>query len=433
MPLVPGRGLALALLLPLVAAAAAGQDRGLLGLVLGLDALVLGLALIDGLLALRGQVEVRRSAPPTASLGRAFPVELEVRSSLARPVRARVTEDLPPGAETEGLPAELTLAPGTVRRVRYHVRPGRRGPLRIAECWLRYPSPGGLWLRQLRRPLEDTVRIYPDVQAVRHWELHARADRSRAARLTRFRGGDTEFERLRDHQKDDEFRRIDWRATARRRRLTVREYQLEQNQNLIVMLDCGRSMMGAWHGRTALDHALNATLMLTHVAIRRGDNVGLLAFGERVERFLEPRGGRSASNHIIQATYDLFPAMVEPSHDEAFAVLRKRVRQRTLVVLVTHALDEPTAERLKGHCRELLPRHLPLVALLRDEALEGRLGDDPEVGLGARAAASELVLWRDRLSLEMQRAGVLVVDVFPRELTGALLARYLDVKARGLL
>jgi uncharacterized protein (DUF58 family) len=116
------------------------------------------------------------------------------------------------------------------------------------------------------------------------------------------RGGDTEFERLRDYLPDDEFRRIDWRSTARRRKFTVREFQLEKNQNIVFLIDCGRMMTAMWDNLTALDYALNATLMLSHVAIRRGDQVGLIAFDEKVTRLIKPATGISASNRIIQAT-----------------------------------------------------------------------------------------------------------------------------------
>ncbi|MEO1229017.1 MAG: DUF58 domain-containing protein [Myxococcota bacterium] len=435
MPFVPARPLFLALLAPLALGLVTVIEPAWTMWMVAMDVLILTAAALDLLLALPAGVAVRRKVPAHASLARAFAVELEVRSGLSRPVEVQINDAYPKTSHQEGLPGRLRLEPGTVRHLDYQVRPMRRGPAHFEQCWVRYPSPGGFWFRQLKLPLEDTVRIFPDVQAVRHWELLARTDRNRASRLTRLRGGDTEFERLRDHQRDDEFRRIDWRATARRRRLTVREYQLEQDQNLVVMLDCGRTMTGEWSGLTALDHALNASLMLTHVAVRRGDKVGLVAFGEEVLRFIEPRGGASASNHIIQATYDLFPQMVEPDYDSALRLFQKRVRQRTLVVIITHALDEPTAARLQTISRELLPRHLPLVVLLRDADIEERVrreAEDEET-FAVQAAAVELLMWRDRVTLELERAGVLVLDVLHRDLTGALLARYLEVKARGLI
>ena len=255
------------------------------------------------------------------------------------------------------------------------------------------------------------------------------------SRLTRFRGGDTEFERLRDHQPDDELKRVDWRATARRRRLTVRDYQLERDQSLLVLLDCGRTMTSEWKGMSALDHALDATLMLSQVATRRGDKVGMLAYSDRVERFLPPRGRLSAANQLVHAAHDLFPEMVEADLDNAVTLLGHRVRQRTLVVLLTHALDERAADRMKRLTHELLPRHLPLIVLLRDEDLAEK-ANAPARGMEAisvQAAATEVFLWRDRLLRQLEHAGALAMDARPSELTGALLERYLEVKARGLI
>src|SRR5204862_5550799 len=118
------------------------------------------------------------------------------------------------------------------------------------------------------------------------------------------------------------------------------------------------------------DYALNATLMLSHVAIRRGDQVGLIAFDEKVTRLVKPRAGISASNHIIQSTFDLFPRMVEPDYDAAFRTLRTHIQKRTLVVFISHAIDDVTARRIQALTRELLPRHLPLCVLLKDREVE---------------------------------------------------------------
>ena len=311
-----------------------------------------------------------------------------------------------------------------------------RGPHVLDELWVRYPSPAGFWIRQIKIPAKAELRVYPDVQAVRHFELLARTNRDlMTSRATKMRGGDTEFERLRDFLPDDEQRRIDWRATARRRKLTVREYQIEKNQNLVFMLDCGRMMTAVWDDLTALDYALNATLMLAHVAIRRGDQVGLIAFDETVTRIMKPRGGTSASNQIIQTTYDLFPKMVEADYESAFRSLKLHVRKRTLVVFLTHAIDEQTSARIQHLSRDLLPTHLPLVVLLKDRALLERAHRPArnDVDICTQAAAAEMLLWRDRVQRELTRAGVMVLDVLHHQLTGALVSRYLEVKARGLI
>lgn len=436
MPIIPGRSLLLALVAPLVLSLATIVAPELLGLVLAADGLILALALADLLFVLRPSVEVRRELPETLSLARPVNVTIEVKNKLKRRLVLEVNDALFEHAEAEGLPLKLEVGAGLVRRGAYRLRAMQRGAQVIGDHFVRYASPAGFWVRQVRIPAETKLRVFPDVQAVRHYEMLARQNRDhRTSRLVRMRGGDTEFERLRDFLPDDEFRRIDWRATARRRKLTVREFQLEKNQNIVFMVDCGRMMTAMWDDLTALDYALNAVLMLSHVAIRRGDQVGLIAFDEKVTRLMAPKAGISASNQIIQSTYDLFPSMVESDYEGAFRALKTHVKKRTLVVFITHAIDELTAKKIQTLSRDLLPQHLPLIAVLKDREVEARAAQfatDPEE-LCIQAAAAEMLLWKDRVHREMQRAGVLVLDVLHNQLTGSLVTRYLEVKARGLI
>lgn len=296
------------------------------------------------------------------------------------------------------------------------------------------------------------MRVYPDVQSVRTFELLARQDRQHSlTRTTRKLGGESEFEQLRDYSRDDEFRSIDWKATARRGKLTARQYQLESNQNLMFLLDGGRLMTAETAGLSLFDHALNATLMLAHIAARGGDRVGLISYAEQVQAFVPPAAGRKAVQTLIAAGYALHPAMVESEPEKAFHVLNLRVRKRTLVVLFTQVIDERSAEELVRFTRGLLPRHLPLIVLFRDvevhalltgEAAQGLPADGPskpsktrigDVELYQRGAAAELVAWRDQLLRTLKNHGALVLDVDPSALTPALINRYLEIKARHLL
>ena len=328
--------------------------------------------------------------------------------------------------------------------------PRRRGAHAIGDTVVRYGSPLGLWKRQLRFPGHQAVRVYPDVHSVRTWELLARQDRQHSlTRTTRKLGGESEFEQLRDYSRDDDFRSIDWKATARRGKLTARQYQLESNQNLMFLLDGGRLMTAETAGLSLFDHALNSTLMLAHIAARGGDRVGLISYADEVLAFVPPSAGRKAVQTLIAAGYALHPAMVESEPEKAFHVLNLRVRKRTLVVLFTQVIDERSAEELIRFTRGLSPRHLPLIVLFRDvevhalltgeaAAPEGRpqapskarIGD---VELYQRGAAAEIVAWRDQLLRSLKNHGALVLDVDPSGLTPALINRYLEIKARHLL
>lgn len=436
MRFIPGRSLLLALLAPLALALVTVAEPSTLPALLITNAVIVTLAGIDLMLARKPGITVKREAPETVSLARQVTVTLEVKNELRRKLTLSINDAVFEHAETEGMPVKIEVGAGLVRRGTYRLRAMQRGAQTIGDHWVRYSSPAGFWIRQVRIEAATKMRVFPDVQAVRHYELLARTNRDvMSSRVMKMRGGDTEFERLRDFLPDDEFRRIDWRATARRDKLTVREFQIERNQNVVFMLDCGRLMTAVWDDLTALDYALNATLMLSHVAIRRGDQVGLIAFDEKVSRIIKPRSGTKASNQLIQATYDLFPKMVESDFEGAFKTLKLHVRKRTLVVFITHAIDEQTARRIQVLSRDLLPTHLPLCVLLKDRELEERasMKAHSEEEICIQAAAAEMLLWRDRLSRELTRAGVLVLDVLHQQLTGALVSRYLEAKARGLI
>lgn len=435
--MIPSRQLVLLMLGPLGLALLTLLDETLLTTMLLVDAGVAVLAGLDALLALPRLVEVSREARSVLSVGRDNPVVLHLRSRARRALTIDVTDDTFAPARVTGLPARVELRARGTATVRYQLRPERRGAHVLGSHTVRYASPLRLWIRQLRLPARDEVHVYPDVQAVRAYELLARQDRAFAmTRATRRPGGENEFERLREYTRDDEFRAIDWKATARRQKLIARQYQLERNQTIELMLDAGRLMTVRSQGLPLFDHALNAALMLTHVATRGGDRVGLLAFSDRILASLVPAGGRSTSVKLVRATYDLHPELVEPDYGAAFTRLGRDLRQRTLVVLLTRVSDDVSAEALARYTRGLMPRHLPLVILLRDPELESAAVVDPrddEGMLFRRAAAAEMLGWHDRLVRRLRRQGAHVLDVEPRHLTVDLVNRYLEIKVRHLL
>src|SRR5439155_1690319 len=205
-------------------------------------------------------------------------------------------------------------------------------------------------------------------------------------------GTDNEFERLRDYVRGDEPRHMDWRATARRRKLTVRAHQVNQSQRVIFLIDCGRMMAGdTGGGLSPLDHAFNAMLLLAHVALIRGDQVGLLAYADRIRAYIPPAGGPRRINRLVHGVHNIFPELVESRHDRAFVELERRSRKRSLVVVMTNVFDDVGAEQISGHLTNLVGRHLPLAVFLRDRdifALADSAGDaGPSLYRGAAAAS----------------------------------------------
>ena len=431
--------------------------------VAAVNGLLLLVALIDLVpLGQANKITVERHLGLIASLGQPHKVSLTItnRSTREWPVWVRdgVVEHL------EAEPAEFNVVLPAERRatLEYNLRPRRRGAFELTNTYLRVRSPWGLWNRYLKVPCHSRMNVYPDMKQLGEYALLARTNRLSLMGLRRTRrvGQDNEFERLRDYTVDDNYRHIEWRSTARRNKLTVKDFQANQSQRVMFMVDCGRMMNGTCEGVSLLDHALNAMLMLSYVALARKDQVGLMCFSNEIHTFVPPKGGSGQMNHLLHAAYDRFPQMVESRYDDAFLHLAAHVRKRTLVVLITNVIDDVNAHQIEKHLTSFHGRHLPMAVLLRDHALynavdavepelqmmerlqeSGNLtapdmaafAEVPDQRLYQAAGAADILTWRRRVLADLEMKGVLMVDTFPENLTGQLVNRYLEVKARHLL
>ncbi len=435
----PGRALPRALLLPALLSLGVFASEAMQPVVLVLDIAVALVAAVD-LLSLRGGARVRvdRRCETTCSLGEAQNVTLAIENLSRRARRLRLRDDVPAGFTAE--PGEFhILVPGRSHvEIEYRILPGRRGTYAFEQVDALVQSRLGLWQRSISLPARTVLRVYPDVRQIARYTMLARRDRLSVLGLrgSRRLGTDNEFERLRDYIEGDDPRHLDWRATARRRKLTVRAHQHNQSQRIIFLIDCGRMMAGdTGGGLSPLDHALNAMLLLAHVALIRNDQVGLLAFSDRTRAYIPPAGGSRRIRRLVHAVHNVFPEPVEPRYDRAFVELEERCRKRSLVVLLTNLFDDVNAQIVSEYLGNLTGRHLPLGVFLRDLDLFAMADDAPEQGPGLfrGAAAADLLNWRERVMAGLRRRGVLTLDVFPQDLTGDLVSRYLEIKARHLL
>ena len=405
---------------------------------MAVDALLVAIVTIDlTSLPRRGTFVAERRVGTIASIGQPHDVQLTI-SNLGRRgfqvwVRDRVGEFLTAD------PPQRDVALGGRSRVSldYRLKAARRGAFELDAVSLRVRSRLGFWQRMFVCPAESRINVYPDMRQLEEYALLARTNRLSlmGMRRTRKIGGDNEFERLRDYTRDDHYKHIDWRATARRNRLTVRDFQANQSQRIIFLVDCDRMMTGEVEGLSLLDHALNAMLMLSFVALRQGDQVGMLAFSDRVQRYVPPRAGMNQTNHLLHASYDQFPQMVESRYDDAFLYLASHCRKRALVVLITNVIDEVNANQIHRYLTNLTGRHLPLGVLLRDHQLFDAAGtsitSDP--ALYQAAAAAEILTWRHQVLTDLEAQGVLMLDLFPERLAAPLVNQYLEIKGRHLL
>jgi len=408
------------------------------GAVVVVDCLIAAVVLIDLLsLARASDFSAERELMQVASLQQHHRIAITVTNTSKRPRRAWLRDDVPPSFAIEPKQFHLRLGPRSRSTIHYDAIPSARGAFTLANVYLRCHSKLGLWQQLITVPVESTVHVYPDMKQLGEYAVLARTNRLSqiGVRRTRRIGQDNEFERLRDYALDDNYKHIDWRTTARRNKLTVKDFQTNQSQRIIFLLDCGRMMKNESSGISLLDHSLNAMLMMSYVALRQGDSVGLISFSDRVHNFVPPRGGMSQMNRLLHASFDRSPELVESRYDLAFLYLAAQCRKRSLVVLLTNLIDEVNSLQVQRYLASVVGKHLPLGVLLRDRGLFKAADQENPQGadLYRAAAAAEILTWRHEVLVDLEHKGVLMVDTFAEDMTSKLVNRYLEVKARHLL
>ncbi|MEZ6104354.1 MAG: DUF58 domain-containing protein [Pirellulaceae bacterium] len=415
-----------------------GQRIDFVTAILLADFMIAAIALVDiWSLPRRKLLVIERSAQRVASLQKDHPVTLTLTNQSRRPTSLTVRDDCPLDCTAHPKEHPLHLPARSRATLRYDLRASRRGAFQLQYVYLRMLSRFGMWQHFRQHQVSTTLHVYPDMKQLAEYAILARTNRLSlvGVRRTRKIGQDNEFERLRDYTRDDNFKHIDWRTTARRRKLTVKDFQTNQSQRVVFLVDCGRMMTNESSGLSLLDHSLNAMLMLSYVALRQGDAVGMICFSDRIHSFVPPRGGLNQMNRMIHASFDRFPPLVESRYDQAFLYLSSHCRKRSLVVLTTNIIDEVNANQVRQYLSAAVGKHLPLGVFLRDHALFGTVErplTSPH-GIYDSAAAAEIITWRHEVIADLQHHGVLSIDAFPEDMTAPLVNRYLEIKARHLL
>jgi uncharacterized protein (DUF58 family) len=411
-------------------------------------------SIADALLAADGRrVGVSREVQDKVSLGAWNPVRVAIDNPTGRRLNLML-RDVPPTdwRVDVGLPV-FPLRLDASERITYHVLPRQRGDAAFGDLYLRVTGPLGLVQRQWRVPGSGRqVRVYPNLRDLRKYDLLVRRGLQvqPGARAVRLAGASTEFERLREYLPDDEFRRINWKATARRGQPMVNQYEAERSQNLVILLDAGR-LMGARAdapgqgdpdallaaeapaGLTKLDYALNSAVLLAYVASLRADRVSLLAYTDEVRAFVPPARGRQALLQTVQALYNLQPEAVEPDHARAFAFLAGRNLRRSLVVLFTDLADRESSAALVANALRAARHHLVLCVTLGDPNVRRPASQRPTgaASLYEKMVAQQLLDERTATLAVLAQHGVLSLDTDADHLSPKLIATYLELKHRA--
>jgi uncharacterized protein (DUF58 family) len=425
-----GAGL-LVVAVAVIAAGAAAMAVFVVGLVLFV-AVLLGIAVDSRRAPGKAVLRVERECNDLLSVGVANRVTLAITARAAG-ASAIVSERTPARLHPSRTRWNVQLP----ARLEYTVTPVARGDVVLGPAVVRVTGPWGIGWRQTTVAATRPVRVDPNLAAIDVYEALARRGQlaELGLRTMRLRTEGSEFDRVREAFPDDPLRAINWRATARTGRLMATDLIPERAQPLVICLDHGR-LMGIGAGElTKLDHAINAALLLVHVALRAGDRAGMLAFSDTVTGTLPPRAGTAQLRRFLDATRPIQPGETEADYDDALAYFSRWQTRRSLVVIFTDVLDLDQGKALIRQCVRLRRRHLPLVVTVRDPALDDAANAVPRSGddAYARAVAGGLIADRDDTLRMLRSSGVETIDADARTLSPRLVNRYLDLKRRARL
>jgi uncharacterized protein (DUF58 family) len=403
----------------------------------GLLLALLALAVLDAVRLKRlPSPRIQRQMPGSLALGRWSEVRLEVEHDFAYSLNIQIFDHVPDGLSFEHLPLSAELQPGQQSQIGYRLRPLKRGHFSFEHCEINLPSPMGLWSDKRLLNLLDHTRVYPDFARLYGGELLAVDNwlSQLGVRQRQRRGLGLEFHQLREFREGDSLRQIDWKATARQRTPIAREYQDERDQQIIFMLDCGRRMRSQDGELAHFDHALNACLLLSYIALRQGDAVGLSTFASDRPHYLAPVKGTGQLNVLLNTVYDLDSTQRPADYQAAATQLLARQKRRALVVLVTNLRDEDDEELLTA-VKRLSKLHRVLVASLREDLLDNLRHTPVQTLPEALTYCGTVDYLNDRAQLHerLKAHGVLVVDARPQELGAELVTRYLGWKKAGIM
>jgi uncharacterized protein (DUF58 family) len=407
--------------------------------VLAYDIGLLIIAIIDSRTSrLRKGVLITREFGGRFAVGAEAEVRIQVQNATNRPIQVFLKDEYPPQMTLQGVrEGRINVDAQSSATLIYGLTPPRRGRFEFGHTALRFKSRLKLVWCETKVSEPVSVKVYPNMRRAREAELKALGARSLVSshRKTSWRGEGREFESMRDYVRGDELRHISWTATARRGKLTTRQYQIERDQTILIALDAGRLMTARIEKETKLDSAVHATLALISAAARAGDNAGLMVFGRKIKSYLPPSRGRDHIESALEALYSVEPEMIEPSYARAFEFIAANSKRRALIVLLTDLVDEEGSKELLTSLHLLRPRHLPLVVTIADRDLKAVVREAPTTvsELFTQSVAEEIIHHREAALRLVESQGGLALDVTAAALAPALLETYLRVKERGLL
>ncbi len=383
-----------------------------------------------------GDIQAQRILPEKLSNGDDNIIQIHLKNTYNLPVSLKIIDELPVQFQKRDFELKLLLSPQESREQKYSLRPVKRGVYEFGRLNIFIYSPLKLAAWRRRYDNHKQVKVYPSFIQMRKYELMAFSNKARfGIKKVRRLGHTMEFEQIKVYNQGDDYRTINWKATAKHQKLMVNQYQDEKSQNIYSLIDMGRTMALPFEGMTLLDYAINATLSFSNIAMKKKDKTGLLTFEKKIKTYIKPDGSRGHLQQIFEALYAQQTGFLETDYENLYRYVRHQIPTRSLLMLYTNFEHINSLKRQLPYLKKMAQKHLLVVIFFKNTELVqviNRPATDT-AGLYHKIIAEDFDWQKQMMVKELRLHNIHTVLTAPEHLTTSAINKYLQLKARGLI
>lgn len=389
------------------------------------------------LFATRQHITATRTTPEKLSNGDENPVQVNIESRYSFPIHAKVIDEIPFQFQLRSFEIKRTISANTADAFEYTLRPTERGEYYFGKLNIYVSSPLHLVARRFMFGDGYMVPTYPSYLQLRKYDLMAFSNRLFEYGLKKIRriGHTMEFEQIKDYIPGDDIRTINWKATAKKNQLMVNQFQDERSQNVYMAIDKGRVMKMPFEGLSLLDYAINSTLVLSNVILKKGDKSGMFTFSKKVENRVAAERRSGQMQKVLETLYNVNTNFFESDYSRLYADIKKNINQRSLILLYTNFETLDGLYRQLPYLKGIAKSHLLVVVFFENteltEVINSKAQNVQEVY--DKVIAEKFAFEKRLIVNELRKYGIYSVLTTPENLTIDSINKYLEIKARGIL
>ena len=404
-----------------------------------LTILLLGLFVLDGYFMFfgKGKVSAQRSLATKLSNSDVNPIEIEFYTTYPFKTYLELIDELPVQFQKRDFEYRTHLLPGEKHLFEYSVRPVDRGVYVFGHLNVYASSPLKIVKRRFVFQKEQRVPVYPSIIQMQQYDFLAISNRLTEIGLKKIRriGHTQEFEQIKEYVQGDDFKTINWKATAKQNQLMVNQYQDERSQPIYSIIDTGRVMKMPFEALKLLDYAINSTLAFSNVALKRNDKTGMIAFSKAIEAYVPAVQKLTHLNTILEKLYSIDTEFTDSDFGMLYAHVKRKINHRSLLLLYTNFEHISALRRQLPFLLALAKKHVLVVIFFENTELESLIANDAEnlQAIYHKTIAEKFSLEKRLMQKELQRYGIQTILTKPAKLTINTINTYLEIKARGLI